>query len=366
MDPSDLFKGAESWFDKGFVNVYNSIIAETGATVAVAQALGACLAIIYIGTHLWKFWASGKQIDIYALLKPIAIALCLTTYTTIFIPALDTITFPLEYITEELRLSDTERAEKKRMQVEEKRKELESQESAQQDKNESELKFWDIITGAIDTFVQFVKNWAVTGLTWLGLFIFQIIASLVIYCLKAFVICTKAILYLIGPIVLALEILPAFSGVLKKFVLRYINICLYVPVANIIAFFMSNVLIECYYAPILEMSTLDFAITTATGGTYGCATNYNTIMAGTFVSIIGIILYCCVPKISNWIIGTGDTGIAGEAGNVVKTAALFAAGTMGGALGKKAAEKANQANAQPTSGSGGKGSVPSGGSSSGN
>jgi hypothetical protein len=102
---------------------------------------------------------------------------------------------------------------------------------------------------------------------------------------------------------LALSIMPSFTGNLSLWITYYVRIMIIPSIFYIVGSFMAIVNIHCYYVPLIEMlqdivnETDDFLIVEV-----GKDFIYNKNIIGIVVSIITISIYAQIPKFANWII----------------------------------------------------------------
>ena len=60
-----------------------SMLAETGFFISLGQALGGLGSILYVFYRIWGHLARNEPIDIFPLLRPVAVAMCLVCYTAL-------------------------------------------------------------------------------------------------------------------------------------------------------------------------------------------------------------------------------------------------------------------------------------------
>ena len=122
---------------------------------------------------------------------------------------------------------------------------------------------------------------------------------------------TRALLIIIAPIVLALSIFPWFNGSIKTLVCRYINVMLWIPLARLVGVVIFEISKVVYYNPQIELyknaiATQNFNIETA-------SESIMSLSMTLIIPIIGVVLYCMVPKLSDYIIDSNGAGAVGTA-----------------------------------------------------
>ena len=277
----------------GFDNLLHEIEDKVGILIGSAQIICALLAFLFIGSKLWKSWAQGEAIDFYAMLRPFVIGLCIMFFSSLPV-ALDILTSPISAGTEIIRESQNNSLNTKRVELEKIEKEIRDREARkkQQELEESE-------GGTIDAILNSITNgWntAISGMKQFCLdavyFLLQIINMLIIYFFRIYVVVAKIILILIGPFAFALALIPGYESNIKMWFARYINICLYIPICNIIGFVQCTIIEIIYYDPQIAAYAADNAANII-------ETQY---IAGIFMMGISIFMYSCVPSFAAWII----------------------------------------------------------------
>jgi conjugative transposon TraJ protein len=118
-------------------------------------------------------------------------------------------------------------------------------------------------------------------------------AALCINTLRTFQLLVLAIL---GPLVLGLSVFDGFQHTLLAWLARYINVFLWLPVANIFGAIIANVQVQ--------MISLDIAQIQATGDTSFSSTDAAYLV----FLIIGIVGYFTVPATAGYIVNVGGGG----------------------------------------------------------
>jgi conjugative transposon TraJ protein len=155
-------------------------------------------------------------------------------------------------------------------------------------------------------------------------------AALCIDAIRTFILLLLSIL---GPIVLCLSVYDGFQHILPIWIARYVNIYLWLPIANLLGAMIGNIQNE-----MIQMN-LD-AIAHGQLPMFG-----QTDIAYLIFLLVGIIGYFCVPSIANYIVhAAGSNAIVSKTNSVVMTAASMAA-TGGAAAGAGASASASSAGA---------------------
>jgi conjugative transposon TraJ protein len=127
------------------------------------------------------------------------------------------------------------------------------------------------------------------------------------------------ILAILGPLVFGLSVFDGFHHTLRHWIARYVNVFLWLPVANIFGAVIGKIQ--------ANMLQIDLQQINQTGDTFFSSTDVGYLI----FMIIGIIGYFTVPSIANYImhVGGGDA----LAGKTTALAAGLAGGAVSGAMG---------------------------------
>jgi len=148
-------------------------------------------------------------------------------------------------------------------------------------------------------------------------------ASLAINTMRTF---NLIILAILGPLAFGLSVFDGFGHTLKHWLARYINVFLWLPIANIFGAVLGRIQ--------QNMLAIDLGQIAETGDTFFSRSDFGYMV----FMVIGIIGYFAVPGIANQIlwVGGGDaltgrtTGAAMAAGGMAGSMAAGAAGAVGG------------------------------------
>lgn len=287
-----------------FNEISGKVLEYTDALVYSAQIICAIFAFAYIGLKLWKQWSNGEVINFYSYLRPFVIGLVisflsvLSTLFDVMVKPIETVALSInseiitefqeketEYYTYYEKLRDKV-ATYEREEVESGSRDITPDESSISAPSEEEAKvnIFRLIMEFLDNFMQYVQ-------------------MAVIYFFPLYVSIAKVILLIIGPFMLALSIMPSFTGNLSLWITYYLRIMIIPTISYLVGSFMAIVNIHCYYVPLIEMvqdvmnSGNDFLMSQASSDFI-----FNKSIIGIVISIITICIYMQIPKFANWII----------------------------------------------------------------
>lgn len=268
--------------------LFEQMLPKCERLIDVGRAIGGLGALGFIAFKVWKNLAQAEPVDVFPLLRPFGIGMAI-----VFFPALigmmNGVIKPVCDATYNIA-GDSRKAVL--IYIEQQEKGVKEpppvgtylgaggndMDKYEQPDGTSEN---GIFTGLQSAFSMFnVKNLIMMAIME-GVQILYCAASLVINTIRTFYLLVLAIL---GPLALALSIFPGFDHTLVNWFARYINISMWLPVANIFAGITAGIL--------ENMKTLD--------------QNFFSSIAYIIFLIISIIGYLSVPSVANYIVQAGD------------------------------------------------------------
>jgi len=296
--------------------LYDEMMPLCSQLIGVGQGLAGFAAMWYIASRVWGHLSRAEPIDFYPLFRPFVIGFCVLFFPTVVLGVINGVMKPTVTATAAMvegsdkaiavLLQKKEEAIKKtdvwQMYVGESG-------SGDRDKwykythdNEdpSDEGFFESIGNDIKfamskasyNFRNSVKEWMSEVLRVL----FEA-ASLCIDTLRTFQLIVLAIL---GPLVFGIAVFDGFQHTLTVWIARYINIFLWLPVANIFGSIIGKIQ--------EKMLELDISQVQDYGDTFFSRTD----MAYLVFMIIGFIGYFTVPSVANYIVHAGGGGALGH------------------------------------------------------
>lgn len=312
--------------------LYDKAVTDACSLTSYLMAVAAVGALLYVCVKAWRQWGQGNPIVFYEFLRPFTVALLLSNFYVVpeFI---NLCCEPLVVFTASLKDASYKEYQEKSDKVYSARLEsvrnIGKTVTAAEDGTQEES--WSLLGAIFDIVDQFNP---LTNLTFLlrkirydmAVNISMFLCKLVSIALYVFMIVTVEILIILAPVVLTLAIFPSFDHVLKQWICRYINVMLWIPMANIVGYVIQQLYITVFY---------DKLIRAYTSSGSNAASVYSSGGDGylILISLLACIMYCMVPKLSNWILdGNGSGLIGGAVSNVFKTAASAGASATGAAV----------------------------------
>lgn len=240
--------------------LYHDMIPMCGKLIGVARGIGGFGALWYIGMRVWKHIANAEPVDLYSLLRPFVLGFCIVIFPSV-IDLINGILHPIVTVTANM-VRDSNKVMEKYL--------------ALQDSSSFGV-------GALNP-----VNWVREAFRQLLELVFQG-AALIINTIRTFYLIVLAI---IGPIVFGLSVFDGFQHLLTVWLARYINVFLWLPVAN---------LFGAIIAKIQENMMLGVSPGVTVPGQVFSTTDWGYLL----FLLIGIVGYFTVPSVSNYIVNAG-------------------------------------------------------------
>ena len=285
------------------------------------------LAVNFDNLHqiLQQSLARAEPIDVFPLLRPFALGICIMFFPTIVLGTLNSILSPV--VTGTHRILETQtfdmneyRQQKDKLEIEAMRRNPETAYLVDKeafDNKLDELGALDAIEACgmyVDRAMYNMKKSVQNFFRELLELMFNA-AALVVDTLRTFFLIVLSIL---GPISFAISCWDGFQASLSQWFVRYISIYLWLPVSDLFSSVLARIQTLMLQRDIEQLSDPNF-IPDSSNAVYI-----------TFL-IIGIIGYFTIPTVANWIVQAG--GGAGNYGKNVNQAASKTGSIVGGAAG---------------------------------
>lgn len=321
--------------------LYDEMMPLCGQLIGVGQGLAGFGAMWYIASRVWKHLANAEPIDFYPLLRPFAIGMCILFFPAV-IGLINGVMKPTVNGTAAMVEGSNRSIENLLKQKQEALKSTSKWQMYVGPDGEGSREKWykytygDQEEGWMEgigndvrfaaekirySFYNAIKGWMSQILE----ILFEA-AALCINTLRTFQLIVLAIL---GPLVFGLAVFDGFQHTLTVWLARYINIFLWLPVANIFGAVIGKIQ--------ENMIRLDIRQIDSAGDTFFSATDVGYLI----FLIIGITGYLTVPTVANYIVHAAGGGALQQ-----KITSAFGGATTG------AVGMAGGATAAPASGMG--------------
>lgn len=326
-------------------NLYVEMMPLCSNMAGVAKGIAGLGALIYVASRVWQSLARAEPIDVYPMLRPFAIGICILFFPTIVLGTINSILSPIVQGTHGMLETQTMDMNKYR----EMKDKLEY-ESMMRNPETAYLVSNEEFDKQIDELGWSAKDIATMG----GMYVERSMynfrkdvrdfmrevlellfaaAALLIDTLRTFFLIVLSIL---GPIAFAISVWDGFQSTLSQWMCRYIQIYLWLPVSDLFSSVLAKIQVLMLENDIKELqNNPDFSIDSSNGV-------YIVFM------IIGILGYFTIPTVAGWIIQAGGMGsaarpinqIAGRVGAMTGAAAGAVAGNLAGRAGHAAGNAA--------------------------
>lgn len=302
----------------------------------VAKGIAGLGALFYVAAKVWQALARAEPIDVYPLLRPFAIGLCILFFPTFVLGTINTVLSPVVKGCHGMLETQTfdmnkYREQKDKLEYEANKRNPET--AYLVDKEEFDKKLDELGWSAGDLITmggmyidraeyrmkQNIRKWFQELLELL----FQS-AGLVIDTIRTFFLIVLSIL---GPIAFAISVYDGFQSTLTQWITRYISVYMWLPVSDLFSSVLARIQVLMLTKDIEAMSDPTFI-----------PDSTNTVYM--VFLIIGIFGYFTIPTVANWIIMAGGVSganramntTAAKAGNVAAAGAGAAVGNVAGKL----------------------------------
>lgn len=310
-------------------NLYTDMMPLCSQMTGVAKGLAGLGALFYVAYRVWQSLARVEPVDVFPLLRPFALGLCIMFFPTLVLGTLNSVMSPIVKGTHTILETQTfdmneYRAQKDRLELEAMKRNPETAYLVDKeafDNKLDELGVLDAIEACgmyVDRAMYNMKKAVQNFFRELLELMFNA-AALVVDTLRTFFL---VVLSILGPISFAISCWDGFQASLSQWFVRYISIYLWLPVSDLFSSVLARIQVLMLKQDIELLADPNFIPD-------GSNSVYITFL------IIGIIGYFTIPTVANWIIQAG--GGAGNYGkNVSQTASRtgsIVAGTAGAAVG---------------------------------
>src|SRR5580698_1892609 len=288
--------------------VYNTMIANCAELIGISSAIAGLGTLWYVAGHIWVDIAEARRVNVRPLFRPFLIALAITFYPSA-ISLLNGVLQPTVDGTAALAGNANQAVAtllQQKQQVLQQSAEWQMYTGAD---GSGSLDKWEQLSGDADSGVfsglsnrvkfEMAKasyNMKNSVKVWMSEILETLFeaAGLCINTVRTFYLIILAIL---GPLALGFSVYPGLESGLTHWLAHYINVFLWLPVANLFGALISQIQ--------QEMIQLDIAQVTATGQTSFGATDAAYLV----FLLMAIVGYFTVPSVTRYIVrGGGELG----------------------------------------------------------
>ncbi|MEB2774639.1 conjugative transposon protein TraJ [Algoriphagus sp. D3-2-R+10] len=309
---------AQVGYDRGLHGVLEELYSEMmplcSQLISVAQGIAAFGALWYIASRVWRSIANAEPIDFYPLFRPFVIGFCIMIFPSV-LSLINGVMNPTVSATASMMNNSNQAIENLMKHKEEVIKGTIKGQIYRSNHREGDYEKWLKYTQGLpedshapdEGFLESLWNnelfsnakWSFNFKHWIKQALAEVLqllfeaAALCINTLRTF---QLIVLSILGPLVFSLSVYDGFQHTLTVWLARYINIYLWLPVANIFGAIISTIQ--------QKMLVLDIGQIESTGDTFFSATDTGYLI----FLIIGIIGYFSVPSVANYIVHAASGG----------------------------------------------------------
>ena len=320
-------------------SLYDEMMPICEDMAGVAKGIAGLGALFYVAYRVWQSLARAEPIDVFPMLRPFAIGLCIMFFPTVVLGTLSGVLSPIVQGTAQMLEAETldmneYREQKDKLEYEAMKRNPETAYLVSNEEFDKQLEElgWspeDLVTMTgmyIERSMYQMKKGVRDFFRELLELLFQA-AALVIDTLRTFFL---VVLSILGPIAFAISVWDGFQSTLTQWICRYVQVYLWLPVSDMFSTILAKIQVLMLLSDIERMQAdPNFSLDSSDGV-------YIVFM------IIGIIGYFTIPTVSGWIIQAGGMGnygrnvnqTAGKAGGFAGSVAGATAGNVAGRVGK--------------------------------
>ena len=312
-------------------SLYNEMMPLCEDMLDVAKGLAGLGALFYVAVRVWQSLARAEPVDVYPLLRPFAIGICIMLFPTLVLGTMNTVLSPIVQGTHRMLEGQTMDMQQYREQKDRLEREamLRNPETAYLVSDEEFDRQIDELGWSPDAMATRMGMYMEVGMYSLEksirdgfrslLELLFAAASLLIDTIRTFFL---VVLSILGPVAFAFSVWDGFQSTLSQWFTRYISVYLWLPVSDLFSCMLAKIQVLMLQNDILELQN---------NPNYSLD-NSNSVYV--IFMLIGIIGYFTVPTVAGWIVQAGGAGNYSR--NINRTATKaggFAAGAAGSALG---------------------------------
>lgn len=315
-------------------SLYDEMMPLCADMAGVAKGIAGLGALFYVAYRVWQALARAEPVDVFPMLRPFAVGLCIMFFPSIVLGTLNGVMSPIVRGTNGMLQEQTfdmnkYREQKDRLEYEAMMRNPETAylvSNEEFDKQIEELGFSpeDLVTMT----GMYVERGAYHMEKKIRDFFRNVLelmfeaSSLIIDTIRTFFLVVLAIL---GPIAFAISVWDGFQSTLTQWICRYIQVYLWLPVSDLFSTILARIQILMLQNDISELQNNPNFSIEASNGVY------------IVFLIIGIIGYFTIPTVAGWIIQAGGMGSYNRTiNNIAGTAGKRASGVAGAAVGNVA------------------------------
>lgn len=327
QDITSSLKGMQPVLD----NVYNQMIPMCSNLIDAARGIAGFAALWYIASRVWRQIAQAEPLDFYPLLRPFALGMAIMLFPMV-ISLMNGVMQPVASATGAMVTNSDNSIALLLKQKQDAIKNSSSYQMYVGDDGNGDRQKWyqythpddpnDQNEGTFSSLGNDVKFWMDKNMynfknnikQWMSE-ILQVLYAAAILCINTLRTFYLIVLAILGPLVFGFAVFDGLHHSLQQWIARYINIFLWLPIANIFGSIIGQVQ--------QQMIKLDISQIQSAGDTFFSPTDTCYLI----FLCIGIVGYVSVPSVANYVIHAhGGNGLLNKVTSVATTTISMAPG----------------------------------------
>ena len=307
--------------------LYDDMMPLCSQMTGVARAVAGFGALFYIAYRIWLSLARAEPIDVFPMLRPFAIGICILLFPSLVLGTMNSVMSPIvqgvSTMLEGQKLDlDQLRQQKDELETEMMKRNPETAYLVDDAVFDKELDNLGISPSDLATMAGMyaerglykLQKMIRDGFRYILELVFEAV-SLMIDVLRTFFLIVLSIL---GPLAFGIAVYDGFQSTLTGWMCRYIQVYLWLPIADLFSCILARIQQLSIEHDIVQMQTDPGFSLDSSDGVY------------LIMMLIGIIGYFTVPTVAGWVIQAG--GIGNYNRNVNKTMTKSGGAVKSGAL----------------------------------
>ncbi|MFB9843960.1 conjugative transposon protein TraJ [Mucilaginibacter ginsenosidivorans] len=296
--------------------LYDQMMPLCSGMIGVSRAIAGFAALWYIGARIWKHIAAAEPVDVYPLLRPFALGICIAAFPAV-LSLMNGVLQPVVTATQGMVQNNYAAIAYLTQQPDENNEIPAGQQNADPDKwyQYSHPDGTTADNGSSNPIADAFSGWSLKNMVrkWIAELL-NILFQAAALCLDTIRTFKLIVLAILGPLCFGLSVFDGFHHTLKQWVARYVNVFMWLPIANIFGAIIAKIQVNM--------------ITLANSGQLGGNSFGNTSTAYLIFLLIGILGYFTVPSIANYIMNVGGHALFNKTSALASMAVSYVSGTM--------------------------------------
>ncbi|MDN3548974.1 conjugative transposon protein TraJ [Mucilaginibacter aquaedulcis] len=298
-------------------HLYDQMLPLCSGITGVARGIAGFAALWYIGARIWKHIAAAETVDIYPLLRPFVIGACIAIFPDL-LGLINSILQPVVTATQAMVTNSNQAIERLLSSGK-----PDAADAVPNDADSDPDKWYQYshpdgttsVAGSGNPIADAFSGWSIKN--WARKFIAEVLNVLfqaAALCLDTIRTFKLIVLSILGPLCFGLSVFDGFQHTLKQWLARYINVFMWLPVANI-------------FGAIIARVQENMIIGIQNGNLSGQElANDNT--AYMIFLLIGIVGYFTVPAVANYMMNVGGHALFSKTSALASMAVSYFSGSV--------------------------------------